>query len=607
MSIWTKFSGKTELQLAVGEGDLAGVRALIDQGKDVNERGAKGATALSLAVAGGHAPIVTLLLERGADVNVPGRINGRTWLPNASAFCRYDTAGLLQNAAYVTSRDNEGATPLYIASHLGQKDITDTLLNSGADVNARTQAGSTSLIVASKHGHLEIVRALLAHGAEVNAKGNDGFTALSNASQFGHTEIVRLLLQSKADPNADADKIPVPLGTAAACVPLRRAAAHGHIDTVRLLLNAGCSLDAGNGSSTLWVAAYYGHLEVVRLLVDAGASLDPGRDDLATLPCFSSPRKYERAIIEVLRSAIRQKQPWEDEVRTEVKSAQEAADQLPAMVNANLAAEADRGKAATFVGIKGSAIRWPQMCIWCHTRDNLARQKVHGGRASPNPPTLTDPLPESDRILLSCEYPICNRCLNLRTIAESELEGHHKTPGICAAILAILLSALGPILTHSLGPARPYTFIDTAESLFFPGGIFILLGSFAGLSIGRLIVKHGKRERARREQVISKYKHLPDPGGWISLDMHLMNNQGQTFALDYDELGKRQFHENLRWSRRAVDESRFIVYRFRFLTSAEHEAKGSTYAEEFYKLNQDCAVYFKTVCQEVHMLLPPLL
>jgi ankyrin repeat protein len=65
---------------------------------------------------------------------------------------------------------------------------------------------------------------------------------------------------------------------------LRVAAANGHLDTVRFIVEAGAAKDrAANGGATpLWVVATNGHLDTVRFLVEAGAAKDQGENKGAT-------------------------------------------------------------------------------------------------------------------------------------------------------------------------------------------------------------------------------------------------------------------------------------------------------------------------------------
>ncbi len=67
-------------------------------------------------------------------------------------------------------------------------------LSAGEDVNKKDENGGTPLQVATYEGHKETVKLLIANGADVNAKYLDGDTPLDWAVGFGgQTEIVDLL------------------------------------------------------------------------------------------------------------------------------------------------------------------------------------------------------------------------------------------------------------------------------------------------------------------------------------------------------------------------------------------------------------------------------
>lgn len=51
-------------------GDVGTVEDLLDQGEDVNSRGAQNRTPLHRAVGKGHNPVVQLLITKGADLNL---------------------------------------------------------------------------------------------------------------------------------------------------------------------------------------------------------------------------------------------------------------------------------------------------------------------------------------------------------------------------------------------------------------------------------------------------------------------------------------------------------------------------------------------------------
>ena len=64
------------LSAAARKGDAAAVKALLDEGVDVNTKYRYGVTVLIYACDHGHLDVVKLLLDRGADVNVKDSFYG---------------------------------------------------------------------------------------------------------------------------------------------------------------------------------------------------------------------------------------------------------------------------------------------------------------------------------------------------------------------------------------------------------------------------------------------------------------------------------------------------------------------------------------------------
>jgi Ankyrin repeats (3 copies) len=131
-----------------------------------------------------------------------------------------------------------------------QLPLIDVLCAYGADPNSAVQA--TAL-----HGEFEAVNALIGHGARIDlpvaaalgriedarrllagANSEDRHLALSLAADFGHVEIVRLLLDAGEDPNRYN-----PVGGHSHATPLHQAAGRGHDAVVRLLIERGARLD----------------------------------------------------------------------------------------------------------------------------------------------------------------------------------------------------------------------------------------------------------------------------------------------------------------------------------------------------------------------------
>ena len=102
------------------------------------------------------------------------------------------------------------------------------------------------LLQAVRKGDTAAVKALLAAGIPADVKGRYDRTALSFAADRGHLEMVKLLLDAGADVNAR--------DTFYKATPLTWAAVHGHLDVVRLLFARGAQgaddvLDAAVGKN----------------------------------------------------------------------------------------------------------------------------------------------------------------------------------------------------------------------------------------------------------------------------------------------------------------------------------------------------------------------
>jgi len=139
-----------------------------------------------------------------------------------------------------------------------QVPLIDLLCERGADPDFATSS-------ALPHGEFEAANALIRNGARIDllvaaglghaedsqrliprANADDRHRALALASQFGHMTIVRLLLDEGEDPNRYN-----PVGFHSHSTPLHQAAAAGHGEVVRLLVERGARLDA---KDTVWQA-----------------------------------------------------------------------------------------------------------------------------------------------------------------------------------------------------------------------------------------------------------------------------------------------------------------------------------------------------------------
>jgi uncharacterized protein len=127
----------TALMYAALSGRTSEVKALLDQGAEVNATDLEGRTALMFAAVNLHSTTVSELLEHGADVN---------------------------------ARASDGGTALMLAVCGGATDIVQSLLERGADVSAKfTMTSRTAMVIATEHGYTKIVNLFAARALAVGS------------------------------------------------------------------------------------------------------------------------------------------------------------------------------------------------------------------------------------------------------------------------------------------------------------------------------------------------------------------------------------------------------------------------------------------------------
>ena len=82
---------------------------------------------------------------------------------------------LNQNPHLVSSKDEQGDTPLHLAAWLGQKDVAELLLDRHAEINAKDNNGDTPLHLAARMGQSDVAELLLARKADVNPRDSAGY------------------------------------------------------------------------------------------------------------------------------------------------------------------------------------------------------------------------------------------------------------------------------------------------------------------------------------------------------------------------------------------------------------------------------------------------
>jgi ankyrin repeat protein len=166
--------------------------------------------------------------------------------------------------------DADRLTPLLLAAQAGHVDTVAVLLKAGADVTKTDHDHRTVLGIAADLGSTEMVKMVLATGMSPDGADNP-VTPLVRASRRGHVEIMKVLLEAGADPNKESD--------CRNSSAIADAARMGHLDAVELLLSFGANPngDLEQGKPALHQAARVGSESMVALLMNHGA--DPNRLD----------------------------------------------------------------------------------------------------------------------------------------------------------------------------------------------------------------------------------------------------------------------------------------------------------------------------------------
>jgi ankyrin repeat protein len=292
----TQYAYRTPLYFAVRENQREVANFLLDQG--ANPLGlAINDSLLQIARDRGYAEMEKLLEDKLASLHGASS-KGETL---ATAIRERDVARMKalldESPELLHAGDQRGNQPIHWATMTRQLDLIDLLLTQGADINARRQDGARPIQLTNGDYHFrgwrdvptdwpttprQVLDHLRAHGAYVD---------ICTAASIGDLERVRTLLdQDPTLANRLSEYASYYIGSGS---PLKNAAARGHIEVVRLLLERGADPNlpepgiAPHGYA-LYSAVANGHVEIVKLLLAHGAYPNP--------PVESSADALSRAI-----------------------------------------------------------------------------------------------------------------------------------------------------------------------------------------------------------------------------------------------------------------------------------------------------------------------
>jgi ankyrin repeat protein len=244
-------------------------------------------TRLIDAVKSGNSTAAATLIQKKVDVHTT-EADGTTALH--WAVRNNDTAlvdRLIRAGANAKAQNRYGVTPIALACENGSAPVVQRLLKAGVSANTTGPLGETALHLCARTGQPEAVRALLAGGALVDPIENwRGQTPLMWAAAEGHGDAMKVLIEAGADVNARSsivvwerqrteeprDKWLPPGGL----TPLLFAARDGKVSSVKVLLDHGADINIVDPDrhTPLILALSSGHFDVAGLLIERGADVN---------------------------------------------------------------------------------------------------------------------------------------------------------------------------------------------------------------------------------------------------------------------------------------------------------------------------------------------
>ena len=159
------------------------------------------------AVKMGDVKRVEELLEQGIDPDTTFTVGGGL-IPVLCVAAEHGFSNIIQllcsHHCSTAQLDQNGLSPLHIASARGFIDVVQVLIKNRAEINraAETSVQETPLLMACNTNMTGTITLLIRSGADVNRRNRNGTTPLMSAAEQGNVEAVKLLIQAGADIHA---------------------------------------------------------------------------------------------------------------------------------------------------------------------------------------------------------------------------------------------------------------------------------------------------------------------------------------------------------------------------------------------------------------------
>jgi ankyrin repeat protein len=278
---------------AISHKNAALAKTLLDHGISAKAVNPRGETLLYQAIENGLEDAALELIDKGADINQTG-VPGITPIERATKHNEIKVVTkLLSLGVSPDQKTSEGYNLAEMAVYSGYPEVLDALLAKGARLEK-----NFGILWAIRDGGGRSVPVLLKYGANPNVMSNSGEPALWLAASTGEVEAVAALIKYRA-------VIDYP-NTSQGMTPLAIASHGGQLAAVRLLVDAGAKLEAGDasGMTPLAQAAYMTKPDVVEYLLSKGANAraaDRQGRSVADLAALGEASRERDRVIALLR------------------------------------------------------------------------------------------------------------------------------------------------------------------------------------------------------------------------------------------------------------------------------------------------------------------
>ncbi len=168
------------------------------------------------------------------------------------------------------------ASDIHRAVENGDLQLVLTLIdNMTESLNAQDENGRTPLNLATKQGFSEIADSLIGLRADINLTDKENRSPLHHAAANGNLRITRLLIEHGTTTINDTSLTQYG-GFVGGWTPLHEACLNGHPDVVKLLLDYGAYIEARDGikRTPLILTVESKNLKVAEILIDRGADIN---------------------------------------------------------------------------------------------------------------------------------------------------------------------------------------------------------------------------------------------------------------------------------------------------------------------------------------------